>query len=70
MHSTAAEVAKVLLLPGKDVAVKAQDAATRQSAQHAVIVLRDDDKPGARERRFRACADGRCGLTGSMAQER
>ena len=34
----------------KDPAVKALDAATRQSARHAVIVLRDADKAAARER--------------------
>ena len=50
VRSTAAEVGKVLLMSAKDTAVRALDAATRQSAQHAVIVLRDDDKPAARER--------------------
>ena len=50
VRSTAAEVGKVLLMSAKDAAVKALDAATRQSAQYAVIVLRDDDKQAARER--------------------
>ena len=50
VRSTAAEAGAVLLIAAKDAAVKALDAATRQSAQHAVIVLRDDDKPAARER--------------------
>lgn len=50
VRSTAAERGQVLLVAGKDAAVKALDAATRQSAQHAVIVLRDDDKPAARQR--------------------
>jgi hypothetical protein len=50
VRSTAAEPGQVLLVAAKDAAVKALDAATRQSAQHAVIVLRDDDKPAARER--------------------
>jgi hypothetical protein len=43
------EPGSVTLLPAKDTAVKALDAATRQSAQHAVIVLRDEDKAVARE---------------------
>lgn len=50
VRSTAAEPGQVLLVAAKDAAVKALDSATRQSAQHAVIVLRDDDKPAARER--------------------
>jgi hypothetical protein len=50
VRSTAADPGQVLLVPAKDAVVKALDAATRQSAQHAVIVLRDDDKPAARER--------------------
>ena len=40
----------VVLVAAKDAAVQALDAATRQSAQHAEIVLRDDDKPAARAR--------------------
>ena len=50
VRSTAPEAGSVALVAAKDAAVKALDAATRQSAQHAVIVLRDDDKPAARER--------------------
>ena len=50
VRSTTVDAGKVLLVSAKDAAVKALDAATRQSAQHAVIVLRDDDKPAARER--------------------
>lgn len=50
VRSTAAESGQVLLVAARDAAVEALDAATRQSAQHAVIVLRDDDKPAARER--------------------
>ena len=50
VRSTAAEAGTVLLVAAKDAAVKALDAATRQSARHAVIVLRDDDKSAARER--------------------
>ena len=50
VRSTAGQAGSVTLVSAKDAAVKALDTATRQSAQHAVIVLRDDDKPGARER--------------------
>ena len=50
VRSTAGQAGHVTLVSAKDAAVKALDAATRQSAQHAVIVLRDDDKPAARER--------------------
>ena len=50
VRSTAPEAGRVVLVAAKDAAVQALDAATRQSAQHAVIVLRDDDKPAARAR--------------------
>ena len=50
VRSTAGQAGSVTLLSAKDAAVKALDAATRQSAQHAVIVLRDDDKAATRER--------------------
>ncbi|MBL0087687.1 MAG: AAA family ATPase [Ideonella sp.] len=50
VRSTAGQAGSVTLVSAKDAAVKALDAATCQSAQHAVIVLRDDDKPAARER--------------------
>lgn len=50
VRSTAGQAGSVTLVSAKEAAVKALDAATRQSAQHAVIVLRDDDKPAARER--------------------
>jgi hypothetical protein len=50
VRSKAGQAGSVTLVSAKDAAVKALDAATRQSAQHAVIVLRDDDKPAARER--------------------
>ena len=36
------------VVAAKDAAVHALDAATRQSAQHALIVLRDEDKAAAR----------------------
>lgn len=48
VESTAAEDGRVSLLPGSDAVLKVLDAATRQSARHAVIVLRDEDKPAAR----------------------
>ncbi len=50
VRSTTPEAGSVVLVAAKDAAVQALDAATRQSAQHAVIVLRDDDKPAARAR--------------------
>lgn len=48
VRSTAAEAGEVKLLPAKDKTLAALDAGTRQSARHAVIVLRDEDKPAAR----------------------
>ncbi|MFG6443292.1 UvrD-helicase domain-containing protein [Roseateles sp. LKC17W] len=50
VRSTAPEAGRVVLVAAKDAAVQALDASTRQSAQHAVIVLRDDDKSAARAR--------------------
>jgi hypothetical protein len=50
VRSTAPEAGRVALVAAKDAAVQALDAATRQSAQHAVIVLRDDNKSAARLR--------------------
>ncbi|WP_232540279.1 ankyrin repeat domain-containing protein [Azohydromonas aeria] len=47
--STSGEEGEVTLVPAKDAALKALDAATRASVQHAVIVLRDEDKAVARE---------------------
>ena len=49
VRSTSAVAGDVRLLDAKDKALAQLDAATRQSARHAVIVLRDDDKPAARE---------------------
>ena len=49
VKASSGEAGSVTLLAAKDSAVKALDAATRLSAQHAVIVLRDEDKPAARE---------------------
>ena len=39
----------VRLLPAKDAALRDLDAQTRASVHHAVVVLRDEDKAGARE---------------------
>jgi hypothetical protein len=50
VRSTAPEAGSVSLVAAKDSAVQALDATTRQSARHAVIVLRDDDKPAVRAR--------------------
>ena len=46
--STSGEPGEVSLVQAKDAALKQLDAATRASARHAVIVLRDEDKPAAR----------------------
>jgi hypothetical protein len=48
VRSTSAEAGEVRLLDAKDKTLAQLDAATRQSARHAVIVLRDEDKPAAR----------------------
>jgi hypothetical protein len=40
----------VQLLPGKDSTLRDLDLRSRASVHHAVIVLRDEDKPAARER--------------------
>lgn len=44
------EVGSVQLLAGKDSTLRDLDARSRASVHHAVIVLRDEDKPAARER--------------------
>lgn len=48
VQSTSGEEGDVSLVPAKDAALKALDASTRASVQHAVIVLRDEDKAAAR----------------------
>ena len=48
VRSTAADAGQVQLLAARDKTLATLDASTRQSARHAVIVLRDDDKPAAR----------------------
>lgn len=40
----------VTLIAAKEAALRALDEATRQSARHAVIVLRDEDKAAAKAR--------------------
>lgn len=49
VRSTSAVAGEVRLLDAKDKTVAQLDAVTRQSARHAVIVLRDEDKPAARQ---------------------
>ncbi|HRY88930.1 MAG TPA: ankyrin repeat domain-containing protein [Rubrivivax sp.] len=49
VQSTSSEPGQVRLLDAKDKTLAQLDAATRQSARHAVIVLRDEDKPAARQ---------------------
>lgn len=49
VRSTSAVAGEVRLLDAKDKTLSQLDAATRQSARHAVIVLRDEDKPAARQ---------------------
>jgi hypothetical protein len=49
VRSTSAVAGEVRLLDAKDKTLVQLDAATRQSVRHAVIVLRDEDKPAARE---------------------
>ena len=48
VQSTSAEPGEVTLIQAREAAVKQIDAATRLSARHAVIVLRDEDKAVAR----------------------
>ena len=48
VHSTSAEPGEVTLVQAKDSALKQIDAASRASARHALIVLRDEDKAAAR----------------------
>lgn len=48
VRSTASAAGEIRLLDAKDKTLAQLDAATRQSARHAVIVLRDEDKPAAR----------------------
>ncbi len=48
VQSTSEEPGEVTLIQAKESALKQIDAATRASARHAVIVLRDEDKIAAR----------------------
>jgi hypothetical protein len=49
VRATSAAAGGVRLLDARDGTLAQLDAATRQSAHHAVIVLRDEDKPAARQ---------------------
>jgi len=49
VHGTSGEAGEVRLLDAKAHTLAQLDALTRQSARHAVIVLRDEDKPAARQ---------------------
>ncbi len=48
VQSASGEPGSVTLIQAKDAALRQLDATTRASARHAVIVLRDDDKPAAK----------------------
>lgn len=50
VRGTASEEGTVTLVAARDSALRALDEATRQSARHAVIVLRDEDKAAAKAR--------------------
>jgi hypothetical protein len=50
VQSASGEAGEVTLIQSNDAALKQLDDATRASARHAVIVLRDDDKAAARAR--------------------
>ena len=50
VQSACAEVGEVRLLAAKEAVVKQLDAVSQASVKHAVIVLRDEDKPMARAR--------------------
>ncbi|MFN8867641.1 MAG: AAA family ATPase [Pseudomonadota bacterium] len=49
VRSTSPVAGEVRLLDSKERTLAQLDAATRQSVRHAVIVLRDEDKPAARQ---------------------
>ncbi len=49
VRSTSSVAGEVRLLDAKEKTLAQLDVATRQSARHAVIVLRDEDKPAARQ---------------------
>ncbi len=48
VQSSSGEAGEVSLVGAKEATLKQLDASTRGSARHAVIVLRDEDKPAAR----------------------
>ena len=49
VQSASQHEGSVQLLPARDAALRELDARTRASVNHAVVVLRDEDKPAARE---------------------
>jgi hypothetical protein len=48
VQSTSRETGEVTLVQAREPAIRQIDAATRSSVRHAVIVLRDEDKPAAK----------------------
>jgi hypothetical protein len=48
VQSTSTELGEVTLVPARELGIRQINAATRASARHAVIVLRDEDKAGAK----------------------
>jgi AAA domain/Ankyrin repeat len=50
VQSTSSDPGEVRLVQAREAAIAQLDAATRASARHAVIVLRDEDKPAAKAR--------------------
>ena len=48
VQSTSSALGEVVLVPARELAIRQIDAATRASARHAVIVLRDEDKAAAK----------------------
>jgi hypothetical protein len=49
VQSSSSEPGEVTLVPAREPAIRQIDAATRTSARHAVIVLRDEDKAAAKQ---------------------
>ena len=49
VESASSREGQVQLLPAREAALRELDTRTRASVRHAVIVLRDEDKPSARE---------------------
>ena len=49
VRSASSQDGQVRLLPAREATLRELDVRTRASVQHAVVVLRDEDKPAARE---------------------